>query len=173
MDLMLVVFKEDGQRREFPLLRKTTTIGRGEECKLQVPLAAVSRRHCRIVMEGNTALLSDLQSTNGTYLNEKRVTSEETLTAGDQIRVGPVIFIVLIDGEPRQIKPVRTILGEEGMEAGSEQGDTANGGTVGTASSEQDIPVAELVEDVPDSSSQSAVDSPATRPSPDRSSPAR
>ena len=113
MDLTLVVFKEDGQRREFPIHRTKTVIGRGDDCDLQVPLGTISRHHCEILIEDNSASLKDAGSSNGTYHNNQRVTVDQPLMPGDHIRIGPVTFTVLIDGEPTQIKPVRTILGEE------------------------------------------------------------
>ncbi len=116
MEVTLVIFKEDGQRREFMIHRRVTTIGRGEECDLQIPLPTVSRKHCLIEVQDNNPVVVDLESSNGTYCNNQRVTSGQPLLPGDLIRVGPVTFTVLIDGEPTQVKPVRTILGDYGVE---------------------------------------------------------
>jgi pSer/pThr/pTyr-binding forkhead associated (FHA) protein len=51
----------------------------------------------------------DLGSANGTFLNNKPVT-EATLKAGDHLVIGPVVFTVQIDGEPEDIRPVKTRL---------------------------------------------------------------
>ncbi len=140
MDLILVVFKEDGQRREFPIHRTKTVIGRGDDCELQVPLGTISRHHCEIAIEDNTALLKDAGSSNGTYHNNQRVTVDQPLMPGDHIRIGPVTFTVVIDGEPTQIKPVRTILGEEISDRSRNQSEDS--GTV-DIEPKDDLPVAE------------------------------
>ncbi len=116
MEITLVIFKEDGQRREFLLHQKVTPICRGDECDLQVPLPTVSRKHCLVEVQDNNPVVVDLESSNGTYCNNQRVTTAQPLLPGDLIRVGPVTFTVLIDGEPTQIKPVRTILGDQAVE---------------------------------------------------------
>ncbi len=133
MDLMLVIFKEDGQRREFSLLKERTSIGRSDEADLQIPLPSISRNHCEIVIQDNVPMLKDLESSNGTYQNNQRVTSQQTLVAGDHIRVGPVTFTVVIDGEPKQIKPIRTILGDMAIEPVQDHALTETGDTVDVA----------------------------------------
>lgn len=54
-------------------------------------------------------MLQDLGSSNGTYVNNKRV-AELQLQPGDHVVVGPVVFTVQIDGQPAEIKPVKTRL---------------------------------------------------------------
>ncbi len=105
MEVKLVMFKSDGQRKDFPLTKPVTTIGRGRECDLQVPVTNVSRRHCEIVIDDDEVDIRDLGSSNGTFVNNKRVTEAE-LDAGYRITLGPVIFTVWIDGYPKQIEPV-------------------------------------------------------------------
>jgi pSer/pThr/pTyr-binding forkhead associated (FHA) protein len=116
MDITLVIFKENGQRVEFPLHKEMVTIGRELDCDLQIPLQSVSRRHCEMRLEGDSVLLKDSGSSNGTYHNSDRLTGEIAVSAGDHIRVGPVTFTVVIDEEPAHIKPVRTILGDLAVE---------------------------------------------------------
>jgi hypothetical protein len=53
-------------------------------------------------VEENKVTLRDLGSSNGTFLNEKKV-SEATLKAGDRVKIGPVYFTVQIDGIPEEI----------------------------------------------------------------------
>src|SRR5699024_6715597 len=99
MDISLVMFKANGDRRDFKV-RGRAIIGRKHSCDLRIPLPNVSRQHCEIVVEDQTAKVRDLGSSNGTYHNSKRIEEESILSAGDEIVVGPVIFIVVIDGEP-------------------------------------------------------------------------
>ena len=63
-------------------------IGRGEDCDVIYSLPKVSRHHCRIDYIDSHFYLSDLDSTNGTYLNGKRIARKERLFAGDVIGLG-------------------------------------------------------------------------------------
>lgn len=105
MDVKLVMFKGNGQRKDFPIINPTTVIGRGENCDLRVPLLNVSRRHCELSIGSADVKVKDLASSNGTYVNNSRV-NELALSPGDRLAIGPVVFTLQIDGQPEQIKPV-------------------------------------------------------------------
>ncbi len=155
MDVKLVYFKPNGQKKDFPLPKATTAIGRGEDCGLRVPLASVSRRHCELTLEGEALAVRDLASANGTYVNNERVT-EKPLKAGDRLVVGPVVFTVQIDGVPEEIRPVKTrgqIMAEAGagtedivdLEADVIAGDEADALATAAAAGEEDVdPIAAL-----------------------------
>ncbi len=65
-------------------------IGRDRaDAQIFLPHPQVSRRHALIALEGTTALLSDLRSANGTYVNGQRIRAAATLQAGDQLDIGP------------------------------------------------------------------------------------
>jgi len=102
MKVTLIMFK-GGQRREFHLSGEKTVVGRRQDCGLRVPTRDVSRQHCEIVLEKGALVVRDLGSTNGTYVNNKRV-AEAKLSAGDHLAVGPVEFVVQIDGKPEKIE---------------------------------------------------------------------
>jgi len=109
MDVSLVMFKADGTRREFPLRKRQVVLGRKNSCELRIPLNSVSRQHCEITVNNGEVKLRDLDSSNGTYHNSVRV-QETMLSPGDEIVIGPVVFTIVINGQPNQIKPVRTII---------------------------------------------------------------
>ena len=109
MDVNLIMFKENGLRRDFSVKAKGCTVGRREDCDLRIPVPAVSRKHCKFLKSDNGLELKDLGSSNGTFVNNQRV-QETILKAGDRVVVGPVVFIVQIDGDPPEPKPVRTRL---------------------------------------------------------------
>ena len=125
MQAVLVMFRSDGERRSFSIARDMTVIGRREDCDLRIPLGEVSRKHCRLIRDGDTLKLEDLGSSNGTFLNGSRV-QEALLSPGDTIQVGPVVFVVQVDGEPpeEELRPVTmegaqdeaAVLGEESLE---------------------------------------------------------
>lgn len=109
MDLVLIMFKENGQRKVFSIDPGKTVIGRKEDCDLRIPLAEISRKHALMIVEGNTVTLRDLGSANGTYVNNVRITEQE-LGPGDHIVLGPVVFTVQINGQPTDPRPVQTRL---------------------------------------------------------------
>jgi predicted component of type VI protein secretion system len=107
MQAILVMFRSTGERRSFSVTREVTVIGRREDCDLIIPLGEVSRKHCRLVKDGDLLKVEDLGSANGTYLNGLRV-QESLLAPGDTVQVGPVVFVLQIDGVPAddELRPV-------------------------------------------------------------------
>ena len=107
MQAVLVMFRSDGERRSFSIARDITVIGRREDCDLRIPLGDISRKHCRLIRDGETLRVEDLGSSNGTFHNGQRV-QEATLAAGDSVQVGPVVFVLQIDGIPGddELQPV-------------------------------------------------------------------
>ena len=105
MEVVLVMFKGDEQR-EFPLSDRRTILGRRQDCQLRIPTRDVSRRHCEISPgeKRSELIVRDLGSSNGTYVNGNRI-AEAKLEPGDRLTVGPVTFVVQIDGKPADIKP--------------------------------------------------------------------
>ncbi len=99
MQAVLVMFRADGERRSFSVTRDMTVIGRREDCDLRIPVGDVSRKHCRLVRDGDAIRVEDLGSSNGTYVNGQRV-QEATLTPGDSVQVGPVVFVLQVDSQP-------------------------------------------------------------------------
>lgn len=108
MQAVLVMFRSDGERRSFSITRDVTVVGRREDADLRIPLGDVSRKHCRLVKEDETLRLEDLGSSNGTYHNGQRVEREAILSAGDSVQVGPVVFVLQVDGYPAddQLQPI-------------------------------------------------------------------
>ncbi|UCC96768.1 MAG: FHA domain-containing protein [Phycisphaerales bacterium] len=106
MDVTLIVFKKDGSQKAFPLPSSLTVIGRRHDCDLCIPLMVVSRRHCQLSLNNEAVKIRDLDSQGGTFLNGERI-SDGVLKAGDYISVGPLTFLVQIDGEPEEIVPPR------------------------------------------------------------------
>jgi pSer/pThr/pTyr-binding forkhead associated (FHA) protein len=68
------------------------TIGRAEACGLQLEDTYVSQMHARIFSKGEGYAVEDLGSTNGTYLNRRRITSPAELQRGDQVKVGKTVL---------------------------------------------------------------------------------
>ena len=107
MEVVLVMFKTDGNRRSFSLRKDMTVIGRREDCDLRIPLGEISRKHCRLIKDGETLKVEDLGSSNGTYHNGVRI-QESAIQPGDTVQVGSIAFVVQMDGQPAddQLHPI-------------------------------------------------------------------
>src|SRR5258708_40311091 len=66
-------------------------IGRGEEVAVRIDVDGVSRRHARIVADGERFTLEDLGSKNGTYLREQRLEGAAALVDGGAFRLGRTV----------------------------------------------------------------------------------
>ena len=80
-----------GNRQDFPLVRNIMILGRSEICDMVLEDSSVHLRHARIFRSGTVYKLQNL-STEGTYLNSRRVEQKE-LHDGDEIAVGRYVFI--------------------------------------------------------------------------------
>ena len=106
MQVVLVMFRADGERKSFSITRDVTVMGRREDCDFRIPLGDISRKHCRLIREDNVLKVEDLGSSNGTYVNRKRI-HESEVQAGDTIQIGPCVFVAQLDSEPadEDLKP--------------------------------------------------------------------
>jgi pSer/pThr/pTyr-binding forkhead associated (FHA) protein len=67
-------------------------IGRAEKCGLVLDDNYVSQMHARIFARDDTFMVEDLGSTNGTYLNRRRITAPAELQRGDRVKIGKTIL---------------------------------------------------------------------------------
>lgn len=81
----------------YPLTAVSLILGRDPVCDLPINNVYVSRCHARIQPEDDGFSVADLKSTNGTFVNEARVTSHR-LSDGDYLRIGNCIFRYLTGG---------------------------------------------------------------------------
>ncbi len=102
MNVCLISVRADGGHTDVPMKRPSVKIGRSPTADIRIPVASVSREHCEIAASNGTIRIRDLGSSNGTYVNRKRV-QEAELKPGDLVGVGPAVFLVQVDGHPSQI----------------------------------------------------------------------
>jgi DNA-binding winged helix-turn-helix (wHTH) protein len=79
--------------RELFLAEGENLLGRAPDASPRIGLTTVSRRHARIVLAAGTATIEDLESTNGTYLNGRRLTGPAPLADGDAVGLGSVRLV--------------------------------------------------------------------------------
>ena len=102
MACKLILKFKDSVISEIPLDREETTIGRKPENTIHIDNLAVSGRHARVLKIGNKAILEDLGSTNGSFVNDKQVT-KHILQHGDSILIGKhVLTFVNLEDKPVQ-----------------------------------------------------------------------
>jgi pSer/pThr/pTyr-binding forkhead associated (FHA) protein len=94
--------------REIAIPKEEFLVGRGSDCDLRVNDEDVSRHHCLIRVRGQEASLSDLGSSNGTFVNGKRVLSQVALNSGDEIRLGKCRFLVDLGDVPGGVADVQS-----------------------------------------------------------------
>ena len=67
-------------------------IGRAEKCHIVLEDAYASQVHARLFLRGESVLIEDMGSTNGTYLNGQKVTSPTEVFRGDKVKIGKTVL---------------------------------------------------------------------------------
>ncbi len=96
MRLVVQAGAQSGQVYE--IAKESLTIGRGANSDIVVNDPAISRVHCEIRREAGSYVVRDLNSVNGTYVNDEQIEMPYTLRAGNVIRLGETTLLVE-DGE--------------------------------------------------------------------------
>jgi pSer/pThr/pTyr-binding forkhead associated (FHA) protein len=95
----LVVREGTNPGREYPLYQERVVIGRdGTACQIAVDDKAAGRQHCAVVFRDGNFFLSDLASTNGTYVNptgtnDRPIDGHHMLDDGDVVGIGKTRFV--------------------------------------------------------------------------------
>ena len=89
----LVIIEPKATRGSVFALGNEITIGRAATCTIGMgDDSFVSQLHARAYREAGSTMVEDLGSTNGTYLNGKRLAAPERLTKGDRVQIGNTVF---------------------------------------------------------------------------------
>ena len=88
----LIVLAGSAVGEMYKITKDETTIGRGSQADIQVIDEGISRRHASIRLSGDGVVVSDLGSTNGTFLNGEKVATH-ALRDGDKIQVGSTTIL--------------------------------------------------------------------------------
>ncbi|WP_250462499.1 FHA domain-containing protein [Microbulbifer litoralis] len=91
--------------RVFPV-RDSSVVGRSDECDITFSLSHLSRRHARLEVRDGLLFVFDLGSSNGTYLNNRRVV-ETRVRRGDELRFDTLSFSVVGPADDRNQTTVR------------------------------------------------------------------
>lgn len=94
----VVIAEKEGAERRVTFSEAEVTIGRVPGNDVVLPKGNVSKRHSRIVLKDNRFIVVDLKSTNGTYVNGRKITSPLVVKEGDKIYVGD--YVLTLEGAP-------------------------------------------------------------------------
>jgi pSer/pThr/pTyr-binding forkhead associated (FHA) protein len=83
------------------------SIGRGKDCDITIDNTAISRRHISISLNSGIYFVSDLGSTNGTFVNGKKISKDEPVSENDNIEFGKFALSINHQDENKQA-PVST-----------------------------------------------------------------
>lgn len=84
---IVVIIKESNKRHEVTLSEESFVIGRSRKSDLKINDAEMSGTHCSLKLSGGRAFITDLESTNGTTLNNKKI-NQSPIYIDDIIKVG-------------------------------------------------------------------------------------
>jgi len=79
---------------EYTLLKPEVSLGRGEDNDIVIPHPSVSRSHARLARRDGSFLLTDLNSTNGSYVNNHQVQGSAVVGNGSEVRLGDIRFVL-------------------------------------------------------------------------------
>jgi predicted component of type VI protein secretion system len=105
MDYQLVVIRGRSATTAVKLQDGTTTAGRQDDCHLRIRSSQVSRKHCELFEKHGLLLVKDLGSSNGTFVNGKKIDGQRVMEPGDELSVGPITFRIEKIGQPAPAKP--------------------------------------------------------------------
>src|SRR5881394_1981597 len=89
-----------GAGRQFQIDSDETIIGRSGGLPITLEGANISRKHARILRQGTQFFVEDLGSSNGTYINDRKIAARTPLAPNDTLRVGPYSFRFQADATP-------------------------------------------------------------------------
>jgi predicted component of type VI protein secretion system len=97
MDVKLHLTKGNPKGKTVDVPAGILKVGRAEDSDLIIASTRVSRHHCEIANDQDRLVIRDNGSANGTFVNRQKI-QEQVLQPGDQVQVGPLTFIVEING---------------------------------------------------------------------------
>lgn len=91
-------FQEGEISKTYQFAPGEITIGRDPSCECALSSEKVSANHARLFFQKNQWWIEDLQSTNGSFLNDERIFTPTVVVEGDQIRFGDVSVMIAMAG---------------------------------------------------------------------------
>jgi pilus assembly protein CpaF len=93
--VILTLTEKGGEPRQLTFEKNEVTVGRVQGNDVVLPKGNVSKRHCRIYFQDGHYSVEDLKSTNGTYVNGRKISEPTVVSTADKVYVGD--FVVRVD----------------------------------------------------------------------------
>ena len=90
----LLLTEKGGETKQLNFEKDEVTIGRVQGNDVVLPKGNVSKRHCRIMVQSGRFSVEDLKSTNGTYINGRKIGETTAVIGTDKIYVGDFVIKV-------------------------------------------------------------------------------
>src|SRR5438128_12330680 len=94
MPFSVILTEKGGATQRLDFESEEITIGRVDENDICLPKGNISKKHTKIVHKDGKIIVLDMKSTNGTYVNGKKLTGPQVITPQDQIYIGDFILNV-------------------------------------------------------------------------------
>src|SRR6187402_2227769 len=94
----IIVHEKGGTERREIFDAAELSVGRVQGNELMLPKGNVSKRHARLLYRDGRFIVTDLNSTNGTYVNRRRITQATIVREGDRIYVGDFVLRIELPG---------------------------------------------------------------------------
>ncbi|GAU78997.1 FHA domain-containing protein [Fusibacter sp. 3D3] len=91
-----ILISRDQPALQYKVYYETCLIGRDDRCEINIDETSISREHAKLYTKEATYLIEDLNSTNGTFVNNKKIMTKTPLYHGDELRIGHCDFIFLM-----------------------------------------------------------------------------
>jgi pilus assembly protein CpaF len=103
--IAIVISEKGGAERHERYEQDEVTIGRVKGNDVLLPKGNVSKRHARLICRDGRYIVTDLKSTNGTYVNHRRITHATLVREGDRIYIGDFVLRIEPDARPASEQP--------------------------------------------------------------------
>lgn len=104
MNIKLILVAPKSKNQSIKVTKTRFVIGRSTSADLRINSSSVSRNHCEIFEKNDKVYIRDLNSSNGTQLDGKRLDEIKKLKPGSQLQVGKYVFNVAKLDQPRVAK---------------------------------------------------------------------
>src|SRR5690349_8254584 len=110
----IVISEKGGAERRETFEKNEINVGRVQGNDLMLPKGNVSKHHARLLYRDGRFIVTDLKSTNGTYVNGRKIAQATIVREGDKIYIGD--FVLRLDSQ-------NAVAGEDGAPAGAGEAD--------------------------------------------------
>src|SRR6187402_1228945 len=101
----IIVHEKGGAERREVFDTAELSVGRVQGNELMLPKGNVSKRHARLLYRDGRFIVTDLNSTNGTYVNRRKITQATIVREGDRIYIGDFVLRIETSGGGESLSP--------------------------------------------------------------------